>query len=233
MMTMSCFEVEAMGDEHGGFHIGDVVAHLPKVAPAAEPVFAGDWHVFVVHERTEHVVARSAGLAGLEAWYPQRRYWARLGVRRRAISIASPLFPGYVFARAAAGRSFRADRRAMCQVAVRRIGETMEFVSTGIPMVIGGLRSGEAWVTVNESVIERLRAGEASGRYDETRTTAAGNPKGFRAGEKVEIRDNPFEGFPAVIVDVFSDAGRASVEVMILGRATIVHVSLDELSRPA
>lgn len=212
--------------------IGDIVGFVTRPeAPEPVPTYPDLWHILVVHEKTERVVQRSAQLAGLDAWYPERAFWSSKTKRQpQARRLLAPLFPGYVFARAPKG-CWIGDtiKRLPETVEVRRNGE-VKVVPTGIVVAIGALMMDGRLLGVDDAEIARLRERQAGGEFDEAKETSTpGNPHGFVPGDRVMINDGPFASFPAVVIEVDDLAGRAAVEINIFGRATETRLPLDDL----
>ncbi|SHE67460.1 transcription antitermination protein nusG [Kaistia soli DSM 19436] len=221
-------------DERKIWRVGDIVEFLPKPAPTPQPVFEGGWNIIVAHERTEHFVMRSAMLAGLEAWYPERTYWSNVTRRHpEPWKLKAPLFPGYVFSRAAAGQSFYDRVNAMREVVTRQRGDEVVIVPTNIPIAVGLLKSRERLLTIRAGDIERLQTQVAAGVFDETKGAVRGNPRGLRTGDAVQIIDGPFAWFEAIVAEIQSDKGLALVEVSIFGRMSRTEMPLDALKRIA
>lgn len=142
----------------------------PDVFPETlfESDFGEPWTVAHVRSRQEKVLARFLAAAGIPFYAPQREKRTRRGGRHFVSWL--PLFPGYVFFRAAAGQ------RAI----VWRSNVVVRLIDVPDP----GRLHGEL------AQIHRLQ--RAGARFSPARS--------LDAGEAVRVVEGPFEGYFGIVV---------------------------------
>ena len=128
-----------------------------------------EWYAVQTKPRQEKTAETSLNRFGVSVFSPRLK--TERIVRRKARTLVSPLFPGYLFARF----DLQADYRK-----VRYAHGVRDIVSQG----------GKP-IEVGEGVISTIQARVVGGHV-------ALPQRGFQKGEVVRIQGGPFEGFEAV-----------------------------------
>ena len=156
-----------------------------------------DWYVMWTKPHREQDVCRRFAQQGIVTYLPML---APTGRRRKP----SPLFPRYLFARLEAG-SCSSD------------------VWSWTPGLSAAVRVGEAYATVPDTVIERIKAGLL--RMEE-------RPCPFSRGDRVRVvGDHPLAMLDAVFDKPLSGGARAQILIELLGRLTRCSVETRDLVR--
>jgi transcription antitermination factor NusG len=144
-----------------------ITAALPKVdvrnAPSSATVAERPaWSVLRTRSRAEKAVADVLGAAGIEFFLPLVGRMALHGGRRRRVE--QPLFPGYLFLRAAREQTwFAADSRLVAQVIPApdqaRLAHEIEQIREALSR--GGVLDPHAYLRVGRRV--RVRSGPFQG----------------------------------------------------------------------
>lgn len=158
------------------------------------------WYVLRSKPHKEGALARYATSKGLEVFYPRIRV-DPVNPRSRKIK---PYFPGYMFV----------------NVDMEQVGlSSMQYM----PLSIGLVKFGDQPAPVPDQVIERLK------RHVGALWQQRIQQRKFERGDRLLVRDGPFEGYEAIF-DVYL-SGRDRVRVlleMLTGRP--VGVELDPIS---
>jgi transcription termination/antitermination protein NusG len=137
---------------------------FPFEAVAAVP---GRWHVLHTRSRQEKVLAEGLMAKGIAAFLPLLEVTRTYG--RRKISVALPLFPGYVFLKGQLDEAYEADR-------TKRVANIIAVAD----------QEKLTWELRNLSLALTARAPLDPYPY-------------LRAGIKVEVRSGPFIGIQGII----------------------------------
>ncbi len=161
-----------------------------------------NWIVASTHTHKEHVALDNLARQGFSAYCPKIR--KRIRHARRLQQVVRPLFPGYIFIQ------LDPEREQW-----RSIGSTF-----GVRNVI---RFGERLGTVPDQFVSRLHATEEEGVVALPSARDAYNP-----GEKVRLREGPFEGIIATVMAA-TECDRVIVLMDFLRRSVRVRLALNEV----
>lgn len=180
------------------------------------------WLLVQTRPALELTVARAIRLHRPEAdvYVPLETVWRRTPRRKTAHS--RPLIRGYVFA-----VLDDADLPLMHEIAgvVSFIRAAQQEAPTR-PNPSGAERRP---VLTAAGFIERLRAAEAAGRFDKTRSERLAKGQRRKVGDRVRITEGPMAGFLAVVDKLTSDQ-RARVILALWQRPVIMPLALLELA---
>jgi transcriptional antiterminator NusG len=167
------------------------------------------WYVLQVERGSDSVVDKSLEDAKIERWMAQEtiivRRRGRFGMMRPTPRTV-PFLPGYIFVKVV--------WCAPCWHAL-----------TSIKGVVGVLGGGDRPASVPEGKVLKMRAD-----VENDPEAIKAMIKSFQIGDEVSVDDGPFASFPGVVERV-GDNGRASIEVLIFGRAVSVDLDLAQISK--
>lgn len=188
----------------------------PRPAATAER-FNGRWTVMHTGPKQEFAAVGDLKRDGYAAYCPVITRWVRQGHKRTIKHI--PLFPRYIFVGIKPG--------AVRSLNACKWGKTLALSSDDLPLVAAdivlGLSDHQAAGVWDEAKSEAIRVAEA------TRIRRA--REHYKPGDTVMVSNDAFEGFGAQVVRAGDDE-RVQLLMSILGRETIVHVTLDDI-KPA
>ena len=165
-------------------------------------VAARGWIVASTHPHKEHVAVGNLERQGFRVYCPKVR--KRIRHARRLQQVIRPLFPGYIFIRL----------NPECEQ-WRSIGSTF-----GVRNLI---RFGDRPGTIPDQFVERLHATEQQG------VVAIPSARdSYNAGEKVRLREGPFEGLIATVLQA-TESDRVVVLMEFLRRSVRVQLALNEV----
>jgi transcriptional antiterminator RfaH len=160
------------------------------------------WVVISTHPHKEHVALENLNRQGFQTYCPRIR--RRVRHARQLRQVLRPLFPGYVFVR------LNPQREQW-----RSIDATF-----GVRNLI---RFGEKPGTIPSEFIVGLQATEEEGAVALPRARDS-----YLPGEKVRLREGPFDGLIATVMSA-NDDERIVVLMDLLKRSVRVSVSINEL----
>lgn len=161
-----------------------------------------DWFVVYTHPHAEAKALVNLRQQGFEGYLPWCRRWRR-HARRREI-VRRPLFPRYLFV------SFDA--------LATRWRPILSTVG-----VAGMVRQGDRPLAVPAGVVEEIRIGEQSGRFDEHSPVAK-----LAAGALVRVKDGPFGDLVGKLQSL-ADGDRVNVLLQLLGREVVARIPVEKL----
>lgn len=160
------------------------------------------WVVASTHPHKEQVALDNLQRQGFRAYCPRVR--RRIRHARRLQQVLRPLFPGYVF--------------------IRLDPETEQWRSIDSTLGIRNLvRFGDRPGTIPSEFVAGLQVTEKEGAVAVPRARDC-----YDVGEKVRMREGPFEGLIATVLAV-AESERITVLMDMLCRSVRVRVSLDEV----
>ena len=161
-----------------------------------------NWVVASTHPHKEQVALDNLQRQGFLAYCPRVR--RRIRHARRLQQVLRPLFPGYVF--------------------IRLDPETAQWRSIDSTLGIRNLvRFGDRPGTIPGDFVAGLQTTEKDGAVAVPRARDC-----YDVGEKVRMREGPFEGLIATVLAV-AESERITVLMDMLCRSVRVRVSLDEV----
>ncbi len=165
-------------------------------------VAAHSWIVASTHPHKELIALDNLERQGFKVYCPKIR--KRISHARRLHQVIRPLFPGYIF--------------------IRLNPEYQQWRSIGSTFGVRNLiRFGDRPGTVPDQFVERLRATEQQG------VVAVPSARdSYRPGEKVRLREGPFEGLIATVLAV-SECDRVVVLMDLLRRSVRVRLAINEV----
>jgi transcriptional antiterminator RfaH len=163
---------------------------------------AHSWIVASTHPHKENVALDNLKRQGFRVYCPKVR--KRIRHARRLQQVIRPLFPGYIFIR------LNPEREQW-----RSIGSTF-----GVRNLI---RFGDRPGTIPDQFIERLHATEQEGVVSMPSARDSYSP-----GEKVRLREGPFEGLIATVLAA-SECNRVVVLMDLLRRSVRVRLAINEV----
>jgi transcriptional antiterminator RfaH len=175
------------------------------------------WTVMHTGPKQEFAAVSDLKRDGYAAYCPVITRWVRHGHKRTIRHI--PLFPRYIFVglKPGAQRSLNACKWG------KTLALNKEDLPSINPAVVYGLSDHQAAGVWDEAKAEAIRVAEA------TRIRRANEV--YKAGDMVMVQSDVFDGFGAQVVRAGDDE-RVQLLMNILGRETIVHVTLDDI-KPA
>ena len=166
------------------------------------PQSSENWVVASTHPHKEQVAVENLQRQGFRAYCPRVR--RRIRHARRLQQVLRPLFPGYVF--------------------IRLDPETEQWRSIDSTLGIRNLvRFGDRPGTIPNGFVAGLQLTEQGGAVAVPRARDC-----YDVGEKVRMREGPFEGLIATVLAV-TESERITVLMDMLCRSVRVRVSLDEV----
>jgi transcriptional antiterminator RfaH len=160
------------------------------------------WFVVYTHPHAEEKALANLRRQGYDGYLPACRRWRR-HARRREI-VRRPLFPRYLFV-------------AFDAMSTR----WRPILSTA--GVAGLVRQGDHPLAVPAGIVEQIRDGERTGRFDELAPVAR-----LAAGALVRIKDGPF-GELIGRLQSLADGDRVNVLLQLLGREVVARVPAENL----
>jgi len=161
-----------------------------------------NWIVASTHPHKERVAVENLGRQGFHAYCPRIR--KRIHHARRMQQVLRPLFPSYVFIKL--NPHLEQWRSIASTFGVRNL-----------------IRFGEKPATVPDQFLAGLLATEDSGAVTIPRARDS-----YQPGEKVRMREGPFDGLIATVLSA-GESGRIVVLMDLLRRSVRVRVSIDEV----
>ena len=161
-----------------------------------------DWFVVYTHPHAEAKALANLHQQGYDGYLPWCRRWRR-HARRREI-VRRPLFPRYLFV-------------------------TFDAMSTRWRPILstfgvaGLVREGDRPLAVPRGVIDEIRMGEQSGRFDDLSPVAK-----LAAGALVRIKDGPFGDLVGKLQSL-ADGDRVNVLLQLLGREVVARIPAEKL----
>jgi len=160
------------------------------------------WYIIRTKPRKETVVEKRLSDLQLEVFLPWLRCRRRIGTRYQWV--LEPLFPGYLFA--------RLDMVLM--------GKAVRYA----PGVRDFLKFGNRITELGIEVIENLRERCPNG-------VAQVQPRLYKVGQPVKIREGPFAGLEAVFEHEMKGSERVAVLIEVLGRQTRLVLASEMIAR--
>jgi transcriptional antiterminator RfaH len=151
---------------------------------------ASRWYVVRAHRHKEAMVRSHLQARGVEVFFPQLRLPSYVHASRRVI----PLFPGYVFVRAAGAADFTAV--------------------SSTPGVRGLLGSPGTPAAIEDGVVEFFKARGTTDGVVFARSD-------LQPGQHVQITGGPFDGLAAIIERPPDGRGRVKVLMALLNRSVV------------
>jgi len=151
------------------------------------------WYLVYTKPRNEDALEKKFAGLGFEVLNP--RVKERRCVRRRAVETVSPLFPCYLFIRFDIFRNFRLVK-----------------YSRGVRKIVG---SENCPTPVAEDIISSIERRTEGGLITFGREV-------FSAGDAVQIKAGPFEGFDAVFEKEIKDTERVSILLKTVNARAVV-----------
>jgi transcriptional antiterminator RfaH len=163
---------------------------------------SNSWIVASTHPHKEQLALDNLARQGFYSYCPRIR--RRIRHARRLQSMLRPLFPGYVF--------------------IRLNPEQEQWRSIASTFGVRNLiRFGERPGTVSDQFVSGLRSTEEGGAV--TIPRARDN---YEIGEKIRMRDGPFEGLIATVLSA-TESERIVVLMDLLRRSVRVRVPINEV----
>ena len=160
------------------------------------------WIVTSTHPHKERMAVENLSRQGFHAYCPRIR--KRVRHARRMQQVLRPLFPSYVFIRL--NPHLEQWRSIASTLGVRSL-----------------IRFGEKPATLPEQFVAGLLATEDGGAVTIPRARDS-----YQPGEKVRMREGPFDGLIATVLSA-GDSERIVVLMDLLRRSVRVRVSIDEV----
>ncbi|MGH7775237.1 MAG: transcription termination/antitermination protein NusG [Candidatus Binatia bacterium] len=160
------------------------------------------WYTIRTKPRKETVVEKRLGDLNLEVFLPWIRSRRRIGSRYQWVLV--PLFPGYLF----------------CRLDLVLSGKAARYAPGVKDFVKFGNRITEVEVEVIETLQDRCPNGVA--RFQ---------PRTYRVGEPVMIREGPLSGLEAIFEHEMKDSQRVAVLLELLGRRTRLILPSEMIAR--
>lgn len=160
------------------------------------------WFVVYTHPHAEAKALANLRQQGYEGYLPWCRRWRR-HARRREI-VRRPLFPRYLF------------------VAFDAMTTRWRPILSTVG-VAGLIRQGEQPLAVPAGVVEQIRDGEGSGRFDDLSPVAR-----LAAGALVRIKDGPFGDLIGRLQSL-AEGDRVNVLLQLLGREVVARIPVEKL----
>lgn len=160
------------------------------------------WYTIRTKPRKEKVVEKRLGDLNLEVFLPWLRSRRRIGSRHQWVLV--PLFPGYLF----------------CRLDVVLTGKAARYA----PGVKDFVKFGNRIAEVGPEIIQTLRDRCPNG-------VAQIQPRIYRAGEPIMIKEGPFSGLEAVFEREMKGSQRVAVLLELLGRRTRLVLSSEMIGR--
>lgn len=161
------------------------------------------WYALRTKPRKEPEVEKRLSNFRLEVFLPWLQSRRRVGTRYRWM--LTPLFPGYLF----------------CRLDVFVSGKAARYAPGVVDFVKFGNRIGEVRIDVIQGLRERCPNGIAQIQ-----------PRTYKAGEPVMVREGPFSGLEAVFERELKKSERVAILLEILGRQTRLVLSSEMIGRP-
>jgi transcriptional antiterminator RfaH len=165
-------------------------------------IISDNWIVASTHPHKEQLALDNLARQGFHSYCPRIRRRTRHA--RRLQVVLRPLFPGYVFIR------LNPEKEQW-----RSIASTF-----GVRSLI---RFGERPGTVPDQFVCGLRSTEAGGAVTIPRARDS-----YEVGEKVRMREGPFEGLIATVLSA-NESERITVLMDLLRRSVRVRISINEV----
>lgn len=172
------------------------------VSAVDDKKLAESWVVATTHPHKEAQALANLSRQGFDSYCPRIR--RRVRHARRIVDVLRPLFPGYVF--------IRLDPQVEQW---RTIDSTF-----GIRSLI---RFGDAPGTIPDEFVRSLHATEQDGAV-----ALPAARDSYRPGEKVQMREGPFEGLIATVLSS-NEYDRIVVLMNLLKRSVRVQVAINEI----
>ncbi len=172
----------------------------------AEPLELQDglhWYTLRTKPKKEAAVADWLNGLNLEVFLPWLRCRRRLGTRHQWV--LAPLFPGYLF----------------CHLDLMLSGKAARYT----PGVQDFVKFGAHFAEMEEETLQGLRERCPEG-------VARVEPRLYRFGETVMIKEGPFAGLEALFECDMKGSERVAVLLELLGRRTKLVLSSDIIGRP-
>ena len=160
------------------------------------------WYTIRTKARKETVVERRLGDLNLEVFLPWLRSRRRIGSRYQWVLV--PLFPGYLF----------------CRLDLVLTGKAVRYAPGVKDFVKFGNRIAELEVDVIETLQNRCPNG-----------VARIQPRIYRVGEPVMIREGPLAGLEAIFEQEMRESQRVAVLLDLLGRKTRLILPSEMIAR--
>jgi len=160
------------------------------------------WCALQTKPRKEKAVARRLKDLDLEVLLPWLRCRRRVGSRYQWVLV--PLFPGYLF----------------CLLDLTLLGKAARYTSGVKDFVKFGNRVAEVSLEVIRALQDRCPDGVAQMQ-----------PRVYRAGDPVMIKEGPFSGLEAIFEREMKGSERVAVLLSILGRQTRLVLSHEMIGR--
>jgi len=161
------------------------------------------WYTIRTKPKKEAAVADWLGALNVEVFLPWLRCRRRLGTRYQWA--LAPLFPGYLF----------------CRLDLILSGKAARYS----PGVQDFVKFGTRFDEMEEGILQGLRERCPEG-------VARVEPRLYRSGETVMIKEGPFAGLEALFERDMKGSERVAVLLELLGRRTKLVLSSDIIGRP-
>lgn len=160
------------------------------------------WYALRTKPRKEPEVEKRLGNLSLEVFLPWLRSRRRIGSRYQWVLI--PLFPGYLF----------------CRLDLYVSGKSARYLPGVTDFVKFGSRIADVGIEVIQGLRERCPNGIAQFQ-----------PRAYKAGEHVMVKEGPFSGLEAIFEREIKGSERVAILLDLLGRQTRLVVSTEIISR--
>jgi len=160
------------------------------------------WYTVQTKPRREKEVEKRLGGLELEVFLPWLRCRRRVGSRHQWVLV--PLFPGYLF----------------CRLDLTLSGRAARYTPGVKDFVKFGNRVAEVSLEVIRALQDRCPDGVAQMQ-----------PRVYRAGDPVMIKEGPFSGLEAIFEREMKGSERVAVLLSILGRQTRLVLSHEMIGR--
>jgi len=161
------------------------------------------WYTLRTKPKKEATVADWLHGLHLEVFLPWLRCRRRVGTRHQWV--LTPLFPGYLF----------------CRLDLILSGKAARYS----PGVQDFVKFGARFAEMGEDILQDLRERCPNG-------VAQVEPRLYRSGETVMVKEGPFAGLEAIFESDMKGSERVAVLLDLLGRRTRLVLSSDMIGRP-
>jgi hypothetical protein len=151
----------------------------------------GPWCILRMSPGRTLAVAEALAELGFEVWTPSETIVKRVGLVRKQVTLAAPLLPTFVFARAGQLGDLLVLARSPALTSQVWDSEQQRMITKGCPHFTV-FRHGGRYPLVSDRSLDTLRVAEQRGRPMK-------EVKLFSAGERVKCPDAGFDGLVGVV----------------------------------